>query len=93
MASMVKITYRNKLLEPVNEEYYTLEDYTAMLRVGILGILSDVENLVYAMNGGKPKEEWGDSEWMIFHRIKHKILDKAGEIGRLPDNMVPEQRR
>ena len=55
MASMVKITYRNKLLEPVNEEYYTLEDYTAMLRVGILGILSDVENLVYAMNGQSGK--------------------------------------
>lgn len=43
--------------------------------------------MVYQANGNKPKEEWSDESWSTFCRIKHKLLDKAGDIGRLPENI------
>ena len=58
-----------------------------MIRVDLLRLITDVEDMVYRMNRNKPKEEWSDESWETFCRIKHKILDKAGDIGRLPDNV------
>ena len=42
---------------------------------------------MYSVNGNKPKDKWTEADMLIFNKIKHKILDKAGEIGRLPENM------
>ena len=83
----VKITYRNEKLEPVYERAYSLTDYTDMLRVDLLRLISDVEDLVYVATDNKGKEEWSDALWAAFYRIKHKLLDKAGDIGRLPNNI------
>ena len=83
----VKITYRNEKLEPVYERAYSLEDYTDMLRADLLRLISDVEDLVYVATDNKTKDEWSDSLWAAFYRIKHKLLDKAGDIGRLPANL------
>lgn len=47
----------------------------------------DVEDLVYAINGNMPKELWNQETLGLFNRIRHKLLDKAGEIERLPKNM------
>lgn len=58
-----------------------------MLRADLLRLITDVEDMVYMMNGNKPKDEWADETWASFCRIKHKLLDKAGDIGRLPDNI------
>jgi len=57
-----------------------------MVRADLLRLITDVEDLVYQANGNKPKNEWTDESWAAFCRIKHKLLDKAGDIGRLPDN-------
>lgn len=46
-----------------------------------------MEDLVYEANGNQPKDEWDDGAWIRFCKIKHKIQDKAGEIGRLPENI------
>lgn len=83
----VKVTYRNEKLDPVYEKSYSLREYTEMIRADLLRLITDVEDMVYRMNGNKPKEEWSDESWEAFCRIKHKILDKAGDIGRLPDNV------
>ena len=83
----VKITYLNKNLDPVYEKSYLLGDYTEMLRSDLLRLISDVEDLVYIATGNKPKDDWPDELWSSFHKIKHKILDKAGDIGRLPNNI------
>ena len=84
----VKITYRNAKLEPVSTQLYSLEDYTDMLRSDQLKIITDVEDGFYVANGNKCKDEWPDDVWGAFVRIKHKLLDKAGSIGRLPENIV-----
>lgn len=84
----VNITYKNSKLETVCDKTYTLEEYTKMMRADLLRLITDVEDLIYKMNGGKPRMEWTDDSWVAFCCIKHKQLDKAGEIERLPDNLV-----
>ena len=58
-----------------------------MIRADLLRVITDVEDLVYLLNDNKPKSEWSDESWAAFCRIKHKLLDKAGDIGRLPDTV------
>lgn len=57
-----------------------------MIRTDLLRLITDVEDMAYHANDNKPKEEWTDESWSTFCKIKHKLLDKAGDIGRLPDN-------
>ena len=84
----VRITYRNKDMQPTFSKVYTLKEYTELLRADLLKLVSDVENLCYAANDNKPKEEWSDDTFSGFCLIKHKLLDKAGDIGRITDNIV-----
>ena len=83
----VSVTYRNKTMDPVYTKVYTLREYTEMLHSDILKVITDVENLGYIANDDKEKSEWSDETFRLFSRIKHKLLDKAGEIGRIPDNI------
>lgn len=89
----VKITYRNEKLEPVYERTYTLQEYADMVRMDLLRLITDVEELVYEMNDGKPREEWSDKSMAAFCKVKHKLLDKAGDIGRLPVNIFEMHKR
>ena len=81
----VKIQWRNKHMEVVSEKEYPLSVYTDMIRADLLRIISDVEDLCYEANENRVKESWTDESWAAFCKIKHKLLDKAGEIGRLPE--------
>lgn len=87
-ALKVKVVYRDRNLNPTSEKTYLLRDYTDMLKMDMLHLVEDVEDLVLIANGNKPKDEWNDDTWTAFQRIRHKLLDKAGAVGRLPDNMV-----
>lgn len=82
-----KVVYKNRNLKTISECEYNLKDYTDMLSMDLKRIISDVEDLVYSMTGSKSKEDWNESDILAFNRIKHKILDKAGEIERLPVNI------
>ena len=84
----VKVTYRNHSLEQVYTKTYGFCVYTEMLHADLLRLVTDIEDLCYVVNNGKPKEEWTDETFAAFNRIKHKLLDKAGDIGRMPENMV-----
>lgn len=84
----VKVAYRNRKMEETFSETYPLEQYTELFRDDLHKIISDVESLCYDANDGKSKEEWTDATYYGFNKIKHKLLDKAGEIGRLPENLV-----
>ena len=88
---IVKVTYKNEKQEPVYEKSYSFRDYTDMIRADILRIITDVEDLVYSVNNGNPKEQWTDETWAAFTKIKHKLLDKAGDIGRLPENIQSKE--
>lgn len=84
----VKVVYRNAQLEPVQEKTFRLDDYTALLKMDLMRVINDVEELGYLANGGAAKEDWSDRTWALFTKIKHKLLDKAGDVGRLPENII-----
>lgn len=84
----VQVTYYNEQLEPQYRKTYQLSEYTDMLRIDLLRLITDVEDMVYALNENKPKSEWTNESWAAFCKVKHKLLDKAGDISRLPDNIV-----
>lgn len=84
----VQVEYRNAKMELISRQVYDLTDYTSMLKADLLRLITDVEDLCFEVNGNRPKEEWSDESWSAFCKIKHKLLDKAGEIGRLPANIV-----
>lgn len=84
----VRVVYRNKDMEPIYTKTYSLQEYTEMLRADLLKLVTDVEDLCYAANGNKPKDEWSDATFDLFNKIKHKLLDKAGDIGRIPENII-----
>lgn len=86
----VNVVYRDKNLDPTYERSYFLRDYTDMIRMNLIRVISDVEDLIYMMNENKTKQEWPDNIWVKFQHIKHKILDNAGSIGRLPDDIGGE---
>lgn len=83
----VKVVHKNKDMVPVSEYNCSLREWTDAMRLDVLRLITDIEDLIYTVNGNKPKDDWGETEILIFNKVKHKILDKAGEIGRLPDNM------
>ena len=84
----VKVTYRNRDLEQVYTKTYSLNEYTEMLHADLLRLVTDIEDLCYTVNNGKPKEDWSDETFTAFNKIKHKLLDNAGDIGRIPENLV-----
>lgn len=83
----VHIAYRNSEGHVVNDRLYNLGDYTDQMRVDLLKVISDVEDLIYLMSR-QSKEDWPDDVWNSFMGIKHKLLDKANDIGRLPQTLV-----
>lgn len=87
----VKVTYRDKDMNPTYSKTYSLGEYTDMLRTDLMRLVTDVENLCYLANDNKPKNEWSDETFSMFCLIKHKLLDKAGDIGRIPGNIVTKE--
>ena len=84
---VVKVTYRDKDLQPTYTRTYTLQEYVDAIRSDLQSLVGEAETLGYIANDNKPKEEWSDESFAVFSRVKHKLLDKAGEIGRLPSNL------
>lgn len=85
---LVRIVYRDKDLQPTYTKTYTLNEYADAMRSDLQSLVGEVETLGYIANHNKPKDEWDDESYAVFSRIKHKLLDKAGEIGRLPANIT-----
>lgn len=89
----VRVVYRNRNMTPTSAKTYTLQEYTGMLREDLLRLVTNVEDLCYEVNNNRPKEEWSEETFTAFNKIKHKLLDKAGEIGRMPENLVERVQR
>lgn len=82
-----KVVYRNRQKQTVQECEYALEDYMDMMSMDMKRLITDVEDLVYMSNNNSPKEEWPEWQLVSFNKIKTKLLDKAGEMERLPDSI------
>lgn len=84
----VRVEYKNRDMKTWSVREYELRDYTDMIRLDLLRLIGDVEDACEAATGKTSKEDWPDAVMEAFLHIKHKLLDKAGEIGRLPDNII-----
>lgn len=83
----VRVTYRNNKMEIVDMKVYTLDSYASMLRNDLLRVITDIEDVIYAAKDNIPKDMWDDGTWSAYCRLKHRILDKAGAIERLPETI------
>lgn len=82
--------HRNANLDITSEENIPIRDYTEQISIGLYHIMEDVENVFYRFMQGRSKEDWPQTILNDFNAIKHKIFDKAGEIKRLPENLITD---
>lgn len=83
----VKIEYKNKNLETVVEKEYDFIDYTEMLNLELKRVLMDIEDAFYHFSGNKQKQDWTPELTERFNKIRHKLLDQANAIKRLPETL------
>lgn len=84
----VTIQYKNKNLETVVEKEYDLISYTEMLNMELMRLIMEIEDAFYEFSGNKQKEEWTPEMMERFKKIRHKMLDEANAIKRLPQNLT-----
>lgn len=82
----VKIEYKNKDLETVIEREYEFSQYTELLNLELMRIIAEAEDAFYYLTG-KKKENWDDETKSRFQHIRHKLLDQANAIKRLPQTL------
>lgn len=90
---IVKIEYKNEKLETVIEKEYSFLDYTAMLDREMRKILNDIEDSFFYFQSYNPKAQWSDEAKKRFESIRHKMLDQANAIKRLPQNLTCDGKR
>lgn len=83
----VNIEYKNKRLQTVNEKEYEFTQYTEMLQLELMRIIMDIEDAFYQLQGGLQKEDWTPEAQEMFQKIRHKMLDQANAIKRLPSTL------
>lgn len=83
----VKVTYRGKDSASGKEWTYDLKQYADLMKRELVRIIMDVEDALYVAQGDKSKDEWDEETMMRFQRIRHKLLDQANAIERLPQNL------
>lgn len=85
---IVKVEYKNKNLETVVEKEYDLISYTEMLHLELMRLIMEVEDAFYVFSGNKQKDDWSPELKERFKKIRHKMLDEANSIKRLPQNLT-----
>lgn len=82
----VKIEYKNQNLETVIEKEYEFSQYTDLLNLELMRIITETEDAFYYLTG-KQKEDWDSETKSRFQHIRHKLLDQANAIKRLPQTL------
>ena len=83
----VLIEYKNRELERVGERSFYFSEYLDIVDLELKRILMDVEDAFYRFEGQQPKELWSKESVEEFQKIRHKILDQANAIKRLPETL------
>ena len=83
----VTIEYKNKDMENVVEKEYDFISYTQLLYASIMKIVVEIEDAFYFFADGKQKDEWPEELADRYKKIRHKLLDQANSIKRLPQNL------
>lgn len=79
----IKIEYKNKDLEIVGYDYFEFDLYLQKMSQDVIGVLSDIEKCLDSHNADYNNDN-------AFRYIRHKLLDIAGALKRLPDNIVSD---
>lgn len=85
---IVKVEYKNKNLETVVEKEYDFIAYTEMLNLELMRLIMEVEDAFYTFSGNQTKDMWSPEMKERFKKIRHKMLDEANAIKRLPQNLT-----
>lgn len=83
----VTIKYKNERLEPVGERSFTFEQYCDYLSAELKHLILDIEDMFYNAEDGKEKEKWGGYNTFLFNKFRHKLLDCANAIERVPSQL------
>lgn len=83
----VKVAYRSRDLQEVREWTYDFKQYTEMMKRELMRIIMEVEDTIYHLQGGQSKEDWDAETMEHFQKIRHKLLDQANAIERLPQTL------
>jgi len=83
----VLIDYLNKNMEQISQKKYSFQEYTNMLELEIKRLILDVEDAFYKLEDGKQKADWKEDTTQNFNKIRHKLLDVANAVGRLPKTL------
>lgn len=83
----VNIEYKNKQMQTVNEREYEFSQYTEMLQLELMRVIMDVEDAFYQLQGNVQKDNWSPLASELFQKIRHKLLDQANAIKRLPSTL------
>ena len=83
----VKIEYKNRNMETVIEKEYLFTQYTDLIANELTSVITDVENAFYAFEHGEQRENWSEESVQRFKEIRHKLLDHANSIKRLPSTL------
>jgi len=83
----VNVVEHDRDMKEVSNDLYPLREWCNIFRNNLWTLITDVEDVIYRATNGSSKNDWTDDTWAKYCAIKHKLLDKAGEIERLPDNL------
>lgn len=83
----VKVSYRNKESADLREWTYDFKQYTEMMKRELMRIIMEVEDTIYHLQGSRSKDEWDSETMEHFQKIRHKLLDQANAIERLPQTL------
>ena len=83
----VHVIYKNKAFDDVSTRTYALTDYCQELRTKLMHTIMDVENSFYSYQDNKSKDEWDCEAMESFQKIRHKLLDAANAVNRIPTNL------
>ncbi len=88
---IVTIEFKNKNadgeLETVVEKEYDFINYTELLHIGLTRIIKEIEDAFYYFTDEEQKENWDPEAKRRFSSIRHKLLDEANAIKRLPNTL------
>lgn len=82
----VKVSYRNRDMTEPKEWTYNFKQYTEMMKRELMHVIMEVEDTIYHLQGSRSKDEWDSETMEHFQKIRHKQLDQANAIERLPQS-------
>lgn len=83
----VLVEYRNRDMEKIGERRYDFQEYVDLVSLEIKRIILDVEDMLFRIEEQKQKDEWSNENMVDFMKIRHKLLDEANAVSRIPHQL------